>query len=393
MTNLPAAVTPDTEVVEAELVDDAHLPAVPEPVDINRTLTPEARESQRNSGRENTRTTYEDRWKAYANWCARNGRTPGPPTTEENLISFVDYLCRKTDPKTGRPTDPGTIRLTIAAIRKTNARARYPDTPIQDAALELYADHRYAWDEAGHTQRSAPPLDLIRIRQMLTVCPVDTLAGLRDRVMLLLGYYMRGRRSELARLRISDVQFLSPNLLLATKRVSKNTKAGDDPGGKEYEIDDPTALEAVRLYLTALGERGMNAPHLPLLRSIDQWGNVGPLNKPKKGQVQGITTVAINNAVQRIATKARLDVAADVTAHGLRAGVPTDLGAAGFSASEIKSLTGTDWSSDKMVERYRKTGRRRAGMRSDEGHRSGALSMLRVDGDGPALPQVVSPTE
>ncbi|MFI5814870.1 tyrosine-type recombinase/integrase [Streptomyces sp. NPDC051643] len=368
----------ELEVFEAELVDDdtPNLPAVPaEPVDINRTLTPEARKAMEESGRENTRETYKARWKAYANWCAQNGRTPGPPTTEENLVSYVEYLCRKTDPKTGRPTTPGTIRLAIAAIRKTNARARYPDTPNQDAALELYADHRYAWDEAGHTQRSAPPLDLIRIRQMLTVCPVDTLAGLRDRVLLLLGYYMRARRSELARLRISDVQLLAPTLLLAIKRVSKNTKVGDEPGGKEYEIDDPTTLDAIRLYLAALAALGQRAPHLPLLRSVDQWGHLGVINK--KGQ--GITPVAINTAVQRIAVRAQLDVADIVTAHGLRAGVPTDLGAKGLSASEIKALTGTDWSSDKMVEKYRKTGRRRAGVRSDEGSRSGALSMLRVD--------------
>lgn len=377
MTNLPA-VPADADVVDAELVDDEHpnLPAVPAaPVDVNRTLTPEARKAMEEGGRDNTRETYKARWKAFANWCAQNGRTPGPPTTEENLVSFVDYLCRKVDPKTGRPTDPGTIRLTIAAIRKTNARAHYPDTPNQDAAIERYADHRYAWDEAGHTQRSSPPLDLERIRQMLTVCPADTLAGLRDRVLLLLGYYMRARRSELARLRISDVQFIAPTLVLAVKRVSKNTKVGDEPGGKEYEIDDPTTLGALRLYHAALNDLGQKAPHLPLLRSVDQWGHLGKINK--KGQ--GITPVAINTVVQRIAARAKLDVADTVTAHGLRAGVPTDLGAKGFSATDIKGMTGTDWSSDKMVEKYRKTGRRRAGMRTDEGRRSEALKMLRVD--------------
>ncbi|MEU2426881.1 tyrosine-type recombinase/integrase [Streptomyces sp. NPDC007851] len=362
-------------VIDAELVDDAppNLPAVPaEPVDINRTLTPEAAEAMAKSGRENTRKTYEARWKAFANWCALNGRKPGAPTSEENLVSYVDYLCRK-------GTDPGTVRLTIAAIRKTNARAGYQDTPNQDAALERYGDHRYAWDEAGHTQRSAPPLDLARIRQMLTVCPDDTLTGLRDRVMLLLGYYMRARRSELARLRVSDVQFLAPTLVLAIKRVSKNTKVSDEPGGKEYEIDDPTTLDALRRYHAALDRLGQKAPHLPLLRSVDQWGHLGGINKKN----QGITPVAINTAVQRIALRAGVDVADTVTSHGLRAGVPTDLGAQGLSASEIKALTGTDWSSDKMVEKYRKIGRRRAGMRSDEGSRSGALSMLRI-GEGSA---------
>lgn len=361
--NLPAP-HPDTEIVDAELIDDTptHLPAVPD--DINRQLTPEAAQAMATTGRANTRRTYTERWQAFANWCATHGRTPGPPTTPENLVSYIDHLCRK-------DTDPGTVRLAIAGIRHTNARAGHPDTPTQDAALERYRDHRYAWNEAGHTSRSAPPLDLARVRQMLTVCPENTLAGLRDRVLVLLGYYMRARRSELAKLRIADAQFVTDNLLVMSKRVSKNDKQSE---GKEYEIDDPTALEAVRNYLAALETLGQKAPHLPLLRSVDQWDHLGPINK----NGQGISTVAINSAVKRIAVKAGVDVAATVTAHGLRAGVPTDLGGKGYSAAEIKELTG-DWSSTDQVEKYRKLGRRRAGKRSDEGARSNALSMLRID--------------
>lgn len=330
------------EVVDAELVVGAHdnLPALlDEPVDINRRLTPEAAEAMANSGRTNTRRTYTERWAAFANWCAAGGRVPGPPTTEENLVSYVDHLCR-------RDVDPGTVRLTIAAVRWMNARAHHPDTPDQAAALQRYADHRYAWNETGHEARSAPPLDLARVRQMLDACPPDTLTGLRDRVLILLGYYMRGRRSELAKLRIRDVPFVAEDLIVARKRVSKNDKQSQ---GREYEIDDPTCLDAVRRWLAALDEHGQKAPHLPLLRSIDRWGNLGPVS----ASGQGITPVAINSAVQRIALRAGLDVADTVTAHGLRAGVPTDLGALGYSAGEIKEMTG-DWSSTDMVEKYRK---------------------------------------
>lgn len=376
MTDALPALRADTEIVDAELIDGDGLDLAPAVlvghVDINLTLTPEAAEAMANSGRENTRRTYTERWRAFANWCAQNGRKPGPPTTEHNLISYVDALCR-------RDVDPGTVRLTIAAIRDMNARAGHPDTPNQDAALQRYADHRYAWNAAGKSQQSAPPLDLDRIRQMLAVCPADTLTGLRDQVLLLLGYYMRARRSELAKLRCADVQFVSPDLIVAVKRVSKNDKDSD---GKEYEIDDPTAIAVVRQWFAALAERGQKAPHLPLLRSVDRWENLGTVNK----RGQGITPVAINNAVQRIARRAELDVAEEVTAHGLRAGVPTDLGAEGYSAAEIKDLTG-DWGSTKQVEKYRKIGRRRAGMRTDEGRRSTALSMLRVQPKQPEQPE------
>lgn len=353
----------ELEVIhEAELVEDS-APNLPVAADINATLTPEAAEDLANSGRENTRQTYEDRWKAFARWCASGGRVPGPPTSDQNLTSYISHLRR-------RDVQPGVLRLSIAAIRHMNARAGYEQHPDQAAALKIYQDHRHAWQKAGRGQNSSAPVDLQRLRLMLGVCPTGTAAGKRDRVLLLLGYYMRARASELSQLRIGDLEFVSGDLLVATKRVSKNDKSDE---GREYEIDDPSCLSAARDWLAELVEAGQAGRHLPLLRTVDQWGNLGPISP--KGW--GLTRQAVNVLVKQIAAKAELDVASDVTAHGLRAGVPTDLGANGYTAGEIKEITG-DWSSTEMVEKYRKVGLRRAGKRTDDGTRARALSMLRV---------------
>lgn len=368
MDRLPAVTSDNgalTEVIDAELLpaaDGAELPALVE--DINEQLTPAAQRALANSGRENTRTTYEDRFKAFSNWCLANGRTPGPPTTAANLTSYVTDL-------TERDIDPGTIRLTIAAIRHMNARAGHERHPDQAAALAIYQDHRHAWQAAGRGQRSSAPVDLARLRQMLTACPTDTPTGKRDRALLLLGYYMRARASELSQLRVGDLFFPAPDLLVAAKRVSKNDKSDT---GKEYEIDDPTCITAIRDWIAVLAEHDQDGRHLPLLRTVDRWGNLGSISD--KGW--GLTRQAVNKLVKQIATAAKLDVAEEVTAHGLRAGVPTDLGAQGYSAGEIKEMTG-DWSSTDMVEKYRKIGRRRAGKKADSGRLSAALSMLRID--------------
>jgi site-specific recombinase XerD len=351
-------------VYEAEIVPtDDRLPAVPEAVDVNHTLTDEAAEDLSNSGRENTRQTYEDQWKAFAVWCAGHGRIPGPPTTSKNLASYISHLRRKDAP-------PGTLRLAISAVRHMNARAGHEETPDTAEALKIYADHRYAWAAAGKGQRSSAPVDLERLRQMLTVCSLGTLAGQRNRVLLLLGYYTRGRASELAAYRIGDIEWVSAGLVVVHKRVSKNDKNSE---GKEYEVDDPDTLSALRTWLASLDAAGQAGRHLPLLRNVDMWENIGPVN----ARGQGLTRQAINNLVKSIAQTAKVDVADAVTAHGLRAGVPTDLGAKGFSAAEIKDITG-DWSSDEMVDRYRKVGLRRAGKRADSGRRAAALSMLRI---------------
>ena len=354
-------------VHEAELVP-IHPAGDLEPVDINEVLTDEAAEDLEHSGRDRTRTTYEERWRAFANWCATASRRPGPPTTAVNLTSYISHLKR-------RDTAPGTLRMAIAAIRHMNARAGHQDTPDPAAALKIYQDHRYAWAKAGRTQRSSAPVDLERLRAMLAVCSPGTIAGQRNRVMLLLGYYMRARASELAQLRIGDLEFVSPVLLVAVKRTSKNDKNDE---GRDYEIDDPDTLAAVRAWMATLAGQGQHARSLPLLRNVDQWDHIGPAGKTGNG----ISRQAINNLVKTIAHTADVEGAEDITAHGLRAGVPTDLGAEGYSAGEIKDITGGDWASLEMVERYRKTGRRRAGKRADSARRSSALSMLRITPEG-----------
>ncbi|WP_282792921.1 tyrosine-type recombinase/integrase [Streptomyces sp. CC224B] len=357
-------------VLDAELVEEpSGLPsaapgatgALPDAaIDINETLTPEAEEDLANSGRENTRQTYSDRFKAFANWCVDRGRTPGPRTSEHNLVSYVSYLRRK---------DIGhdTIRLSIAAIVDMNARAGYEKWPPTAKALKIYADARHEQAEAGRGQRSAPPLDMERLSQMTAGCP-DTLGGLRDQVICYLGYYCRGRRSELAKFRIASVEFVSDDLAVVRKWTSKNDTRD---AGREYEIDDPVAVAVLRRWIIALREAGEGAPHLPLLRWVDQWGNIRPVS----GRGWGMTPHAVNEAVKRLARHVKLDVADDVTSHGLRAGVPTDLGRLGYSAGEIKEITG-DWHSTEQVEKYRKIGRRRAGKKADD-RRSKAITELQ----------------
>ncbi|MET9551058.1 hypothetical protein ABZY36_38100 [Streptomyces sp. NPDC006627] len=81
-------------VVDAELVE-ALPPEADGEVDINDMLTEEAEEGLANSGRENTRDTYNSRFKAFANWCIARGRDPGPRAKEPNLVSYVSHLRRE----------------------------------------------------------------------------------------------------------------------------------------------------------------------------------------------------------------------------------------------------------------------------------------------------------
>ncbi|MBF9071885.1 tyrosine-type recombinase/integrase [Streptacidiphilus fuscans] len=358
----------DFEVIDAEplLEDDSSTAADP-----NQELTPEAAAALTRAGRVRTKDTYEERWRAFARWCAEKDRTPGPPTTQANLTSYVHHLINQTVPSTGRTTDPNTVRLAVAAIRHINKKRRQ-EPPDQGEALILLADYRHDWAEQGLSDRSSAPIDLDRLAPMIAACRTDIPTGLRDRVILCLGYQMRARRSELAKLKLHHLHFASLTLLIARKATSKADKTSQ---GKNYEIDDPVTIAAVRAWIDVLAEHGQADLTLPLLRRVDQWGNIAPISS--KGW--GLTPHSINTIVKSIAHAAGIDDAEEITSHGLRAGAPTDLGKRGYSAAEIRDMTG-DWSSTEMVEKYRKIGRHRAGVRSDQGALISALSMLRISG-------------
>ncbi|MES9559005.1 MULTISPECIES: hypothetical protein [unclassified Streptomyces] len=185
-----------------------------------------------------------------------------------NLVSYASHLRRE---RIGHDT----IWLSIAPIVDINARAGREKWPPTAKALKFYADARHEQAESGRSLRSAPPIDMEHLIQMVDGCP-DTLGGLRDEVICYLGYYCRGRRSELAKFSIASVEFVSDELAVARKWTSKNDKTD---AGREYEIDDSKAVSVLRRWITALLEHGQRAPYLPLLRRVDQWGAIGPVSK------------------------------------------------------------------------------------------------------------------
>ncbi|MFD3549343.1 hypothetical protein ACFWUW_27715 [Streptomyces sp. NPDC058655] len=121
----------------------------------SKELTEEAKKDPANTGaREKTRETYDFWFKAFANWCATPRPAPGPPTTEANLVSYVSYVRRA-------EIGFDTLRLTIAAVVKMNARAGRGERPSTVKALKVYTDARHEQREAGwargpHPRRTWP---------------------------------------------------------------------------------------------------------------------------------------------------------------------------------------------------------------------------------------------
>jgi integrase len=212
----------------------------------------------------------------------------------------------------------------MSAIRTAHRMAgmELPDTT---AARLVLRSHRRNRASAGSRTRKAPPVVIDTLRRMIDVCDPKTTAGLRNRLLLVLGFALMGRRSELAALDIADVRTTAEGLVVLIRK-SKTDQDADGaevflPHGQHADTD-PVAL--VRAWLALLESKGLPADG-PLLRSVDRHGNVGG-RMPEK---------SINDAVRRIAMRAGVPGAESYTAHSLRAGGATAAYKGGAPVSAI----------------------------------------------------------
>jgi hypothetical protein len=127
-----------------------------------------------------------------------------------------------------------------------------------------------------------------------------------------------------------------------------------DTGAKGEDVDIPRALApdidavaVIRSYLDGLNQRGVTSG--PFLRRIDRWGNLG----------ETLTPDGINHIIKTIARAANLTDAERITAHGLRAGGPTDAAERGVPVPFIAEHGRWSKNSSQVLTYVRPADRRR----------------------------------
>lgn len=268
---------------------------------------------------ENTARAYARQWGQFEDWCLSRAEPVRPlPAAELTLAEYVNHLA-------DRGLAPASIEQAIAVVRSRHTKAGFEGQPRTAGALAILRTHRRDRAGDGKAKRQAPPVTLGPLRAMAEVCDPGTAAGLRDRVLLVLGFAGMLRRSELAALNLGDVAFTEDGLVL-TVRMSKTDQ---EAKGSEVLIPpgshpDTDPVRVVRAWIEYLRRRGVTSGRL--LRSVTHKGaRIG----------EGMTPTAINDAVRRLAAKAELPNAAAYTAHGLRAGGPTEASRRGVPTATI----------------------------------------------------------
>ncbi|MFE0794807.1 site-specific integrase [Streptomyces mutabilis] len=298
----------EPEPIEGELVPTAPANAVHSSRDLE--LSDDTRQAIEDSIPENTKRAYGRQWETFEKWCAEQDRTP-LPATAQTLAQYVRHLTVTPSKRTGRTPAPSSIEQAIAVIRVAHRTAGYRDQPETVAALRVLKGYKKARSESGTRKRKAPAINLAKLRLLIADCDPTTLAGLRDRVIFILGFTMMARRSELAGLHLEDVCEDEEGDLTILIRSSKTDQEGEGaevivPRGVHNETDP---VRVVRAYKEALAERGVTDGRL--LRAINQWDQI--THDMMSGD-------AINEMVQRRAARVLPDDGLAYTAHGFRAG-------------------------------------------------------------------------
>jgi site-specific recombinase XerD len=260
---------------------------------------------------ENTRRAYRADLRAFVAWCDSVGRRAVPAEAETCAVYFAHLA------------DSG---LKVSSIQRRAAAIAYAHKLKGEASplgLEaVKAVLRGVRRTVGVAATGKAPLTADLVAKVVRKLP-DTLAGKRDRALIVLGFAAALRRSELVALHMRDVERNDGGVFLHIRR-SKTDQEGQGaaiavPAGGKLK-----PVEALDAWLAAA-----DISDGPIFRSISRHGRIGP---------HGLCDRSAALVVKRACARARLDADA-FAGHSLRAGFVTSALAAGADLFRVMDVT------------------------------------------------------
>lgn len=259
-----------------------------------------------------TRRGYRSDWRHFETWCADVGLTPLPAAIE----TVAAYFAALAD----GGLKASTISRRCAAIAYAHRLAGAPSSPT--AAEPVKAVLRGIRRRIGVAVERKSPATARAIAAMLRRI-ADTLAGKRDRALLLLGFAAALRRSELVALDVADLE-RTPEGLIVHIRRSKTDQEGE---GHQVAVPRGSRLkpiEAVEAWIAAA--------------QLTDGALFRPIAKGGRLCAGRLTPDSVARIVKRWARAARLDPAL-FAGHSLRAGFVTSALATGADVLKIMDTT------------------------------------------------------
>lgn len=273
----------------------------------------EAKKYLEQSKAANTRRAYRADWEDFSGWCEKYRRLPLPASPDTVAYYLADRSQR---------LKTSTLQRRLAAIAEAHRAAGF-EAPTKSAQVKLvWAGIRR---EKGVAQAHKKPTLTKHIRAMVEHLP-DSLLGVRDRALILLGFAGAMRRSELVGLDLTDVALGEEGLVVTIRKSKTDQVRVGRKVGIPYGTDPSTC--PVRAVLTWIEEAEIEEG--PLFRSVNRHGHV---------QETALSGRAVADIVKRSLVAAGKS-ARGFAAHSLRAGLITQAAMAGVSERAIQDQSG-----------------------------------------------------
>ena len=269
----------------------------------------------------NTLRSYYADATAFVDWCEEQN-IEAFPITAVTLSGYIEFMKLT--------LQYSTIRRRISSIRRINTLLGYQD---QTQTEEIYLAIRRLKREKLSEQRQAVGINQDLLIKMIAAQP-ETLAGIRTRALLSLGYDFLARRSELVALRATDIQFTNDGAL---KGIIKKSKT-DQYGRGRLVFGSVRSAKLVRKWLK----------HKPIdIQIIFCAINHGKcIDRP-------ICDRNVNDIIKRGVINVKgceRPGDLEVSGHSLRVGAAQDLLIKGYDLAAIMRAGG--WSNPSTVSRY-----------------------------------------
>lgn len=270
---------------------------------------------------DNTKRAYAADWRAWQAYTSALG-IPEDSATAGALVGFVVALEKQ-------DAAPSTIDRRLAgAVVGLRALGAEPPKAATEAARAALNGYRRRLAEAGEKRGrgQAPALTVKDIRTICAACP-DTLAGHRDRALLLISFGIAGRRSEAANLLLTDITEVPEGLTVRVRFGKSGFRDVAIPFGSHPAT---CPVRAWRKWAEMSGITDGAA-----FRRINRHGQL----------LGGMSGQAVGEAINRAAARAGLEI--NYTGHSARSGLATEARRAGHDAKTIAMQGG--WSPNSAV--------------------------------------------
>lgn len=271
----------------------------------------------------NTRRGYRSDWQHFEQWCLQHGHQPLPADPETVAVYLKEMMKNGYTTPSGEriPYKISSLERRLVAISKAHQVAGFKNPPTRDFLVRetMQGIRRIL----GKAQRRKTPIEIETLRQLVAVQD-DSLIGLRNRALLVIGFTGAFRRSELVGIDVEHIEFRRDGLVILLPR-SKT-----DQEGEGYKVGLPfgsnPATCPVRSLQDWLAASGISSG--PVFRRIDRHGRI--LNR--------LTPQSVRLIVQDAAKKAGLNPD-QFAGHSLRAGFVTTAHLAGKNERSIMKQT------------------------------------------------------